>query len=686
MHAIKHAFVLGKHTLSLSTGVVARQASSVVARMGDTVVMANVTHQSSSEPRDFFPLAVHNIEPQYAGGRLPGGYIKRETKPSEREVLISRLIDRSIRPLFPKGYSNEVSVFTKTLSYDPLVDPDIITMIAASAALAISKLPFHMPIGAARVGQVDGEFVLNPPQEVQATSNLDLVVAGTKDAIMMVEAGTDGISEDRMLDAIDFAHEHINHICDEINVFANMSEVNKIDFTAPEFKEITSDLDKSFKQDLLNAFLILDKADRKAKLSEVRTKMAESINDESLSDLDKSNIISNIEKNTVRNYMLDEGKRIDGREFNEVRPISIQTNTLPRAHGDSLFTRGQTQAYVVMTLGSERDAQSIDHIIGEDKQRFMLHYNFPPYCVGEVGMLLAPKRREIGHGRLARRALESVVPTESEFPYVIRLVSEITESNGSSSMASVCGATLAMMAGGVPIKAPVAGIAMGLVKIGENYKVLSDISGDEDHFGHMDFKVAGTKDEVTALQMDIKINGITRDILKEALAQAKEGRLHILNEMSSHIAQPEEDVSRFAPRMISLKIHPDKIRDVIGKGGATIREITEKFDVSIDITDDGTVKINAVDADKGEAARQYIKEMTADLEKGQVYEGKIIKMMDFGAVVSLLPGKDGFLHISQISNERVENIHDILSEDQVITVKVVEIDRQGRVKVSMKDL
>jgi len=682
----KHSFVIGQHTLTLETGHIARQAeAAVIGQMGETIVMATVARRTSSEPRDFFPLVTSHSEPQFAGGKLPGGYIKRETKPSEREVLVSRLIDRSIRPMFPKGYDDEVNVYCKTLSYDPMVDPDVVSMVCASAALAISPLPFTSTIGAVRVGLVDDEFVLNPSQEVQANSSLDLVVTGTDSAIVMVEAGSNGLGEAKMLDAIDFAHSEIKNICEEINKFQSLAGKEKIAFTAEDKSEHISFVCDKFEKDILSAFQVLDKGERKAALREVSAAIKTELESKELSPSAIDDIIDQTNKKLVRQLMLRDSKRIDGRDFDQVRPIAIKTKTLPRAHGDSLFTRGQTQAYVILTLGSERDAQSVDHYIGEDKQRFMLHYNFPPYCVGETGMLLAPKRREIGHGRLARRALEPMVPNEAEFPYVIRLVSEITESNGSSSMASVCGGSLAMMSGGVPMKAPVAGIAMGLVVEGSDYKILSDISGDEDHFGHMDFKVAGTRDAITALQMDIKTNGITREILTNALDQAKAGRLHILDEMDAHIATPNEDVSLYAPRMISFKIHPDKIRDVIGKGGATIREITEKFDVSIDITDDGTVKVNAVDAEKGKAAIEHIKQITADVELGKIYEGKIIKMMDFGAVVSLIPGKDGFLHISQIANERIENIHDVLSEGQLISVKVIEIDRQNRVKVSMKD-
>ena len=687
MQSQKHAFVIGQHTLTLETGAVARQANaSVIAQMGETIVMANVTSSSSAAPKDFFPLAVHNLEPFYAGGKLPGGYFKRETKPSEREVLISRLIDRSVRPLFPKGFRQDVNVFTKTLSYDPSVDPDIIAMIAASAALSLSSLPFLGPIGAVRVGLIDDEFVLNPNLETQKTSQLDLVVTGSQDAIIMVEAGSKGIAEERMLDAIDFAHEHIKGICSEISAFQSEAGKDKIAYLSEDHQDVSSTIETKYGQAILDAYQILDKEERNNQLKNVASDIHAEFSELDLSELVMKDIIDQTQKKLVRSFMLNEGKRIDGRAFNEVRPINIRTNTLPRAHGDSLFTRGQTQAYVVMTLGSERDAQNLDQVTGEDKQRFMLHYNFPPYCVGEVGMLGAPKRREIGHGRLARRALEAVIPTEEQFPYVIRLVSEITESNGSSSMASICGGTMAMMAGGVPMSAPVAGIAMGLVKIDDQYKILSDISGDEDHFGHMDFKVAGTEQLITALQMDIKMTGLTREILKNALEQAKEGRLHILKTMKDHLPENNTDVSRYAPRVMTFSINPDKIRDVIGKGGATIREITEKYEVSIDISDNGVVKINAVDSQKGEAARDHIKELTADLTVGEIYEGKIIKMMDFGAVVALLPGKDGFLHISQIANERIENIHDVLSEGQLITVKVIEVDRQNRVKVSMKDI
>jgi len=682
----KHAFVVGQHTLTLETGAIARQANaSVIAQMGETIVMANVTNLANSEPKDFFPLAVHNLEPFYAAGKLPGGYIKRETKPSEREVLISRLIDRSIRPLFPKGFCDEVNVFTKTMSYDPSVDPDIISILAASAALTLSDLPFMGPIGAVRVGLINNEFILNPSQEAQRNSQLDLVVAGSHDAIIMVEAGAKGISEDLMLDAIDFAHQHIRSICQDINEFQKLAGKPKIKFVPEDHSKISQDIESKFGAQILEAFQILDKTERKQKISDLAINIKETFANFQLPDLTITDIIDQAQKKIIRSFMLNQGKRIDGRDFNEVRPITIRTNTLPRAHGDSIFTRGQTQAYVILTLGSERDAQSLDQLIGEEKQRFMLHYNFPPYCVGEVGMLGSPKRREIGHGRLARRALEAVMPSEEQFPYVVRLISEITESNGSSSMASICGGTLAMMAGGVPITAPVAGIAMGLVKVDHQYKILSDISGDEDHFGHMDFKVAGTESMITALQMDIKINGLTRDILKNALDQAKEGRLHILKAMLNHLPQTNTDISRYAPRVMTFNINPDKIREVIGKGGATIREITEKYNVSIDINDNGVVKINSVDFSKGEAAKNHIQELTADLAVGQVYEGKIIKMMDFGAVVSLLPGKDGFLHISQIANERIENIHDVLSEGQLITVKIVEVDRQNRVKVSMKD-
>jgi polyribonucleotide nucleotidyltransferase len=687
----KKEIKFGDYQVKLETGEIARQASgAVMASMGDTVVLVTtVAQKESDEGRDFFPLTVNYQERTYSAGKIPGGFFKREGRPSEKETLTSRLIDRPLRPLFPNGFTNEVQVIATVVSLDPEIDPDIPAMIGASASVALSGVPFNGPIGAARVGYKDGKYLLNPSATQLETSDLDLVVAGTENAVLMVESEANELSEDVMLGAVVFGHEQMQVVIQGIKDFVKGAGVQPWDWQPPETDDsVNVAIAEAAKNEFIEAYQIREKQDRYTRLGEIRSGLIEKLCNEedenSYDEKDVRNAIEKLEKQIVRGQIIEGKPRIDGRDTKSVRPINVRVGVLPRTHGSSLFTRGETQALVVTTLGTARDAQNIDAIEGERKEHFMLHYNFPPYCVGETGFVGSPKRREIGHGRLAKRGVIAVMPDVNEFPYSIRVVSEITESNGSSSMASVCGTSLSLMDAGVPIKAPVAGIAMGLIKEQDKFAVLSDILGDEDHLGDMDFKVAGTQNGVNALQMDIKIDGITQDIMKQALAQAKEGRMHILGKMNEVISNSRMEMSEYAPRYITLKIHPDKIRDVIGKGGATIRQITEETGASIDIEDDGTVKIASVDSAAGQEAQRRIELITADVEVGGVYEGKVSKLMDFGAFVTILPGKDGLVHISQISHERVENVSDRLSEGDIIKVKVLEIDKQGRIRLSMK--
>jgi len=690
VNPIKKSFQYGSHTVTFETGEIARQASgAVMVSMGDTIVIVTVVGlKRGSEGRDFFPLTVDYQERTYAAGSIPGGFFRREGRPSENETLLCRLIDRPIRPLFPKGFTNEVQIIATVTSLDPEINPDIPALLGASAACSISGLPFNGPVGAARVGYIDGEYVLNPDSGQLETSDLNLVVAGTAKAVLMVESEARELPEDVMLGSVVFGHQQMQAAITAINELA--AEVN-----APvwEWQAAVSneDLAKAVADASASvfgeAYQIADKQERYLRLSAIRAETSDKlVSDEGggPSTEDVRGAMDKLEKTIVRSRIIEGKPRIDGRDTRTVRPIAIRTGVLPRTHGSALFTRGETQALVVTTLGTERDAQIIDALQGSYRERFMLHYNFPPYCVGETGRVGSPKRREIGHGRLAKRGVLAVMPSVEAFPYTIRVVSEITESNGSSSMASVCGTSLSMMDAGVPLSAPVAGVAMGLIKEGDNYAVLTDILGDEDHLGDMDFKVAGTEKGVNALQMDIKIDGITNEIMETALAQAHEARLHILGEMNKAINAPREDMSEYAPRYITMKINPDRIRDVIGKGGATIRALTEETGASIDIDDSGVVKIASVDQAAGEECRRRIEQLTADVEVGSVYEGKVAKLMDFGAFVTILPGKDGLVHISQISEERVEKVSDKLSEGDTIKVKVLEVDKQGRIRLSMK--
>jgi polyribonucleotide nucleotidyltransferase len=684
-------FQYGDHQVTLETGQIARQASgSVVVKMADTVVMVTVVGQKEADAgRPFFPLTVNYQEKFYAAGRIPGGFFKREGRPTEKETLTCRLIDRPIRPLFPKGFMNEVQVIATLMSSNPEVDGDIPALIGTSAALALSGIPFNGPIGAARVGYIDGNYVLNPTASQLENSKLDLVVAGTESAVLMVESEAKLLSEDIMLGAVTFGHEASKAVVQAVRELAQEAGAQPWDWEAPQADEsLAEKVEAAAKAGLVDAYAIADKMQRRDAIDEVKKALIESLcdeNDESAPSKDAvSGAFSKLEKTLVREHILSGKPRIDGRDLSTVRPITVECGVLPRAHGSALFTRGETQAIVATTLGTGRDAQIIDAVQGEYKDPFMLHYNFPPFCVGETGFMSGPKRREIGHGRLARRGVSAVLPTMEEFPYVIRVVSEITESNGSSSMASVCGTSLSLMDAGVPVKAPVAGIAMGLIKEGDRFAVLSDILGDEDHLGDMDFKVAGTQDGITALQMDIKIEGINEEIMRIALAQARDGRNFILGEMNKVISESRKEMSEYAPRLMTLKVHPDKIRDVIGKGGVTIRAITEETGCTIDIADDGTVTIASVNKEAADEARRRIEQITADIEPGQIFEGKVIKIMNFGAFVTLTPGRDGLVHISQLSNERVENVTDVVKEGDTVKVKVLEVDKQGRIRLSMK--
>ncbi|MGH8176464.1 MAG: polyribonucleotide nucleotidyltransferase [Steroidobacter sp.] len=692
MSAIKKTFAFGQHQVTLETGELARQADgAVVVTMGETVVLVTAVARKDADPKkDFFPLTVNYVEKTYAAGRIPGGFFKREGRPTEKETLTSRLIDRPIRPLFPEGFLNEVQVVATVVSLNPDIDSDIPAMLGASAALALSGVPFQGPIAAAKVGYREGQYILNPTNAQLKDSKLDLVVAGTSEAVLMVESQADCLPEDVMLGAVMFGHEQMQVAIKAINELK--AEAGKPSWNwqpAAANAQLEAALAAKAEAGLSDAYKIIEKQARRDRIKEIKEATVVSLagGDAPAFTPDLvSKEFANLEYQIVRRRVIAGEPRIDGRDMKTVRPINIRTGALPRAHGSALFTRGETQALVATTLGTGRDAQIIDALSGERKEPFMLHYNFPPFSVGETGMMGSPKRREIGHGNLARRGIAAVMPDMTTFPYVIRVVSEILESNGSSSMASVCGTSLALMDAGVPIKAAVAGVAMGLVKEGDRFQVLTDILGDEDHLGDMDFKVAGTRAGVTALQMDIKINGITREIMQVALDQARAGRLHILEHMDKVLAAPRAKMSEWAPSIITIKIDPEKIREVIGKGGAVIRAITEETGTSIDIENDGTVKIASVDGVSGREAQRRIELITADVEVGQIYEGRVARLMDFGAFVTILPGKDGLVHISQISEERVERVSDKLKEGDVIRVKVLEVDRQGRIRLSMRNV
>ncbi|PKH00430.1 polyribonucleotide nucleotidyltransferase [Paraglaciecola sp. MB-3u-78] len=691
MTPITKTFQYGQHTVTLETGVIARQATAaVMASMDDTCVLVSVVGKKDTKPgQDFFPLTVNYQEKTYAAGKIPGGFFKREGRPSEYETLTSRLIDRPIRPLFPNGFMNEVQIIITVVSANPEIPTDIISLIGASAALAISGMPFNGPIGAARVGYTDEQYVLNTRTSELEASQLDLVVAGTKNAVLMVESEADILSEEVMLGAVMYGHEQLQTVIGAVAEFA--AEVNTPSWNwqgAPENTALKTKVKELAEAGMTEAYQISDKMERKDAINALTSQTVETIvaGDAEQNAKEVSEMMHTLESDVVRSRILAGQPRIDGRDPAMIRALNVATGLLPRTHGSALFTRGETQAIVAATLGTERDAQMIDGLNGKTDSRFMLHYNFPPYCVGETGFVGSPKRREIGHGRLAKRGIQAVMPSEQDFPYVVRVVSEITESNGSSSMASVCGTSLALMDAGVPIKASVAGIAMGLVKDDENFVVLSDILGDEDHLGDMDFKVAGTTNGITALQMDIKIEGITQEIMQVALKQAKEARLHILGVMDQAISGHREEMSEFAPRIYKMKVDKDKIRDVIGKGGAMIRAITEASECNIEIEDDGTVKIFATELAKAQIAIAKIEQVTAEVESGKTYSGKVTRIVDFGAFVEILPGKEGLVHISQIAHERVNKVSDFLEEGQVLDVKVVEIDRQNRIRLSIKDL
>jgi polyribonucleotide nucleotidyltransferase len=691
---VTKTFQYGQHQVTLETGEIARQASgAVLVSIEDTVVLATVVAKKDAKPgQDFFPLTVDYLEKTYAAGRIPGGFFKREGRPSEKETLTSRLIDRPIRPLFPEGYLNEVQVVIHVLSVNPEIDPDIAAMIGASAAICISGIPFSGPVGAARVGYIDGQYVLNPTASQLKTSSMDLVVAGTEAAVLMVESEAKQLSEEIMLGAVVYGHTQMKAVIDAIHDLVSEGGKPEVKW-APAAKNmpLIAAVSSIAEPLLRNAYQTKEKQARTELLKSASAAVSSALAAQSAASGEPApdssevgNIMFDLEAKIVRSQILDGEPRIDGRDTRTVRPISIRTGVLPRTHGSALFTRGETQALVIATLGTSRDEQKIDALMGEYTDRFMLHYNMPPFATGETGRVGTPKRREIGHGRLAKRALEAALPAPEDFSYSVRLVSEITESNGSSSMASVCGGCLALMDAGVPMKAHVAGIAMGLIKDGNKFAVLTDILGDEDHLGDMDFKVAGTAIGITALQMDIKIQGITKEIMQVALAQAKEGRDHILGEMQKAVPVGNVELSDFAPRLITVKINPEKIRDVIGKGGAVIRALTEETGTQIDISDEGVVTIASVDAAAGQEAKRRIEELTAEVEVGRIYEGTVLKLLDFGAIVQIMPGKDGLLHISQIANERVNAVSDFLKEGQQVRVKVLETDDRGRFKLSMK--
>ncbi|QBH98638.1 polyribonucleotide nucleotidyltransferase [Limnobaculum zhutongyuii] len=690
LNPIVRKFKYGQHTVTLETGMMARQATAaVMVNVDDTAVFVTVVGaKKAKEGQSFFPLTVNYQERTYAAGRIPGGFFRREGRPSEGETLIARLIDRPIRPLFPEGFLNEVQVIATVVSVNPQVSPDIVAMIGTSAALVLSGIPFNGPIGAARVGFINDQYVLNPTTDELKESRLDLVVAGTQSAVLMVESEAELLSEEQMLGAVMFGHEQQQVVIDNINALAAEAGKAKWEWQAPETNQaLYAQVEALASARLGDAYRITDKQERYAQIDVIKADVVAALLEQD-ADLNQSEIgdmLGSIEKNVVRSRVLRGEPRIDGREKDMIRGLDVRTGVLPRTHGSALFTRGETQALVVATLGTARDAQNIDELTGERTDSFLFHYNFPPYSVGETGMVGSPKRREIGHGRLAKRGVLAVMPDQTEFPYTVRVVSEITESNGSSSMASVCGASLALMDAGVPIKAAVAGIAMGLVKDDESFVVLSDILGDEDHLGDMDFKVAGSREGISALQMDIKIEGITREIMKVALNQAKGARLHILGVMEQAISAPRGDISEFAPRIHTIKINPEKIKDVIGKGGAVIRALTEETGTTIEIEDDGTVKIAAVDGDKAKHAIRRIEEITADVEVNRIYAGKVTRIVDFGAFVSIVGGKEGLVHISQIADKRVEKVSDYLQMGQEVQVKVMEVDRQGRIRLSIKE-
>ena len=690
MKPLKKKFQYGNHEVILETGQIARQANgSVLVNIDGTVVLTTVVAKNDGQSRDFFPLTVNYQEKTYAAGKIPGGFFKREGRPAEKETLISRLIDRPISPLFPKEFTHEVQVICTVMSLNTEVDADIPSLIGASAALKIAGVPFQGPLGAARIGYKNSSYILNPSKTELSDSDLDLMVAGTKDGVLMVESEAKMLSEEVMLGAVSFGHNEMQVLINEINTFAEEFGIKDYGWVKPENQnaELEKEVYDHYKESVTEAYLISDKAERNIKVSDIKKDALEKFNNQEECKKDCiEDSIHDLQKDIVRKNIIAGKPRIDGRDNKTIRNISIEVGKLPKTHGSALFTRGETQAIVVATLGTDRDGQIIDAIDGKYEDKFMLHYNFPPYSVGETGFVGSPKRREIGHGKLAKRSIVPVLPSPEEFPYVIRIVSEITESNGSSSMASVCGSSLSLMDAGVPIKAPVAGIAMGLIKEGDEFVVLSDILGDEDHLGDMDFKVAGTNDGVTALQMDIKINGITEEIMKIALGQAKEGRVHILGEMNKVIQTSRDEVSENAPRFVTIQVKADKVRDVIGKGGATIRSLTEETGAIIDIDDTGLIKISAVDKEAVELAKAKIEQLTADVEVDKIYEGKVAKIMDFGAFVNVLPGKDGLVHISQICEERVENVTDKVKEGEIVKVKVLEIDKQGRIKLTMKGL
>ena len=692
MAKITKTFQYGNNTVTIETGEIAKQATAaVMITMDDTSVLVTVVGSKETVPgRDFFPMTVDYQEKFYAAGRIPGGFFKREARATEEETLVARLIDRPLRPLFPEGFTHEVQLIATVVSMNPSVSADIPALLGASAVMALSGMPFQGPIGAARVGYRDGGYLLNPSKEDLLTSDLDLVIAGTDAAVLMVESEAKELSEEVMLGAVMFGHEQMQVAIQAIKELAAEVATPAWNWSAPVANTALADaVEAACAADLVEAFQIADKQARYARIHDVQGALVEKLaakeGQEGFSAEEIKGEFKNAEKKVVRGSILDGKPRIDGRTLDTVRKITVRVGVLPRAHGSALFTRGETQALVVTTLGTERDAQVIDAITGEYKDNFLFNYNFPPYSVGETGRFGSPKRREIGHGRLAKRGVKAMVPSTDDFPYTIRCVSEITESNGSSSMASVCGSSLSMMDAGVPLKAPVAGIAMGLIKEGERFAVLSDILGDEDHLGDMDFKVAGSADGITALQMDIKITGITKEIMQQALVQAKAGRLYILGEMAKGLEAPRDEVSEYAPRYVTMKINPDKIREVIGKGGETIRGITAATGASVDINDEGFIKIAAIDAKAAYEARNMIEAITAEVELDKVYTGKVVRLMDFGAFVTILPGKDGLLHISQISNDRVENVTDYVKVDDIVRVKVIEIDRQGRMRLSMKD-
>ncbi|QLH61763.1 polyribonucleotide nucleotidyltransferase [Serratia symbiotica] len=683
-------FQYGQHTVTIETGMMARQATAaVMVSMDDTAVFVTVVGQKKAKPgQSFFPLTVNYQERTYAAGRIPGSFFRREGRPSEGETLTSRLIDRPIRPLFPDNFLNEVQVIATVVSVNPQVNPDIVAMIGASAALSLSGIPFNGPIGAARVGYINDQYVLNPTTDELKISSLDLVVAGTAGAVLMVESEADVLSEDQMLGAVVFGHQQQQVVIESINSLVAEAGKPKWDWQAPVVNAaLHARVAELAEARLGDAYHITEKQERYAQVDAIKDSVVETllVQDETLDASEIQDILSSVEKNVVRSRVLRGEPRIDGREKDMIRGLDVRTGVLPRTHGSALFTRGETQALVTATLGTARDAQNLDELMGEKTDSFLFHYNFPPYSVGETGMVGSPKRREIGHGRLAKRGVLAMMPKLEDFPYTVRVVSEITESNGSSSMASVCGASLALMDAGVPIKAAVAGIAMGLVKEADNFVVLSDILGDEDHLGDMDFKVAGSRDGITALQMDIKIEGITREIMQVALNQAKGARLHILSVMEQAISVPRGDISQFAPRIHTIRISPDKIKDVIGKGGSVIRALTEETDTTIEIDDDGTVKIAATDGEKAKFAIRRIEEITAEIEVGRIYQGKVTRIVDFGAFVAIGGGKEGLVHISQIANKRVEKVTDYLQMGQEVPVKVLEVDRQGRVRLSIKE-